>query len=279
MKVAVKEEKKEEKKKNFFVRLWNFFTPYEKIWYFSILGLSLLITFLFPSTVDDLIVNPVLIMWLYLADVILNATCELLISKQSRFNFIVSFLVEIVEIVTLILIGERFATMAVTVFFWIPIDIISFVSWNKHKDKKDDELTVVRTLSGWQEVVLIFGIIVWTAGVGYLLTIISPEGILDANGTLDIIVCYLDAMCSAVAISNGVFILLRYREQWISWYIVATLETVMNIMMGQWVLLVLKLGYFTNTTYGYIKWTKYIKTHKKESGLKTDLKLSEKKEA
>jgi nicotinamide mononucleotide transporter len=33
----------------------------------------------------------------------------------------------------------------------------------------------------------------------------------------------------------------------------------MNIVMGQWVLLVLKLGYFTNTTYGYIKWTKYIK--------------------
>jgi len=33
----------------------------------------------------------------------------------------------------------------------------------------------------------------------------------------------------------------------------------MNILMGQWVLLVLKAGYFTNTTYGYIKWTKYIK--------------------
>lgn len=265
--------------KNFLVRLWKFFTPYEKIWYFSILSLSFLITFLFPSTVDDMIVNPVLIMWMYLADVILNATCELLIAKQSRWNFIVSFFVEIAEIATLILIGERFATMTVTVFFWIPIDIISFVSWSKHKDKKEEDLTVVRTLSGWQEVLVISGIIIWTVGVGYLLTIISPEGILDANGTLDTIVCYLDAMCSAVAISNGLFILFRFREQWISWYIVATLETVMNIMMGQWVLLVLKAGYFTNTTYGYIKWTKYIKTHKKESELKTNLKLNEGKEA
>jgi nicotinamide mononucleotide transporter len=25
------------------------------------------------------------------------------------------------------------------------------------------------------------------------------------------------------------------------------------------------LGYLTNTTYGYIKWTKYIKSHKEES--------------
>jgi nicotinamide mononucleotide transporter len=248
---------------NFFVRLWNFFTVYEKIWYFSIVGLSVLIAVLFPSTVDDLIVNPSVIMILYVADVILNATCELLISKQSRWNFIVSLFIEITEIATLILIGERFATMAVTIFFWIPADIISFITWNRHIDKKENELTVVRTLSGWQEVLLIVGIFVWTIGVGYLLTVLSPEyGILESNSPLEIAVNYLDAACSAVAISNGLFILFRYREQWISWYIVAILETVMNIIMGQWVLLVLKAGYFTNTTYGYIKWTKYIKTHK-----------------
>ena len=32
-------------------------------------------------------------------------------------------------------------------------------------------------------------------------------------------------------------------------------------MSGQYVLLPLKLGYFTNTTYGYIKWSRYIKEH------------------
>ena len=37
------------------------------------------------------------------------------------------------------------------------------------------------------------------------------------------------------------------------------LEAAINIISGQYVLLVLKLGYLTNTTYGYIKWTKYIK--------------------
>ena len=36
-------------------------------------------------------------------------------------------------------------------------------------------------------------------------------------------------------------------------------------MAGQWVLLVLKAGYLTNTTYGYIKWNKYIKEHKNVS--------------
>ena len=78
------------------------------------------------------------------------------------------------------------------------------------------------------------------------------------NVTLEIIVCYLDACVTAVGICNGVFILLRYREQWIAWYISSILEGVINVLAGQWVLLVLKLGYLTNTTYGYIKWTKYI---------------------
>jgi len=242
-----------------------YFTTYEKVWFISITLLTILVAILFPSTVDDLEINPTLIMTLYLLDVFSNVLCELLISKQSKWNFIVSLLVEVVEIATLIVIQERFASMATTIFFWIPIDIISFINWNRHLDEKDEELTKVRSLKGWQEVLLILGIVVWTIGIGYLLTLIDSDGLIEADTPLKIALCYIDAAASAVGICNGLFILFRYKEQWIAWYICATLETIMNIILGQWVLLVLKLGYFTNTTYGYIKWNKYIKTHKTES--------------
>ena len=69
------------------------------------------------------------------------------------------------------------------------------------------------------------------------------------------------------------FILFRIREQWIAWYICALLEATINILSGQYVLLVLKVGYLTNTTYGYIKWTKYIREHKKELEAKKQLSL------
>ena len=246
-------------------KMWNYFTTYEICWLISILGLSIIVTILFPSVVDDLGIHPFAIMGLYLLDIVLNVICELLISKQSRWNFIVSLFVEITEIVTLIVIAERFATMAVTIFFWIPCDIISFVNWNKNKDKDEDELTIVRTLKGWQEALIILGIAIWTVGVGYLLTVISPEGILESNSTAEIALCYIDACASAVGICNGLFILFRFREQWIAWYICTILETIMNIILGQWVLLVLKAGYLTNTTYGYIKWTKYIKSHENKT--------------
>ena len=199
---------------------------------------------------------------LYLLDVILNIACELLISKQSKWNFIVSLGVELVEIIICVVCIYRFATMATTLLFWIPCDIISFIMWNKHPDKEKEEVTVVKKLTPKQDILIIFAIIVWTLGIGYLLTLIEVEGGIFANNVMfKNIVCYLDACASAVGIANGLLILFRYREQWLAWYICAILETVINIMAGQWILLILKAGYLTNTTYGYILWTKYIKEH------------------
>ena len=74
--------------------LWSYFTTYEKIWFFSILVLAIVFAILFPEE-DINGVNGKLILALYLADIFLNVLCELLISKQSKWNFIVSLFVEI----------------------------------------------------------------------------------------------------------------------------------------------------------------------------------------
>ena len=242
----------------------NFFTTYEKCWFITILVLAAIVSYFFPEE-DTNGINGTLIMFLYLLDTFLNILCELLISKQSRYNFLVSILIEIVEIITCIALMYRFATMAVTLFFWLPIDIISFVNWSKHKDEIQDELTIVRSLKGYQELFIILGIIVWTIVVGYFISGLSIVSDFINNKTIETIIVYLDACASAVGIANGLFILFRLKEQWVAWYICAILESTINIMSGQYVLLVLKLGYFTNTTYGYIKWSNYIKTRNKKS--------------
>ena len=247
-----------------------FFTAYEQIWFISIMVIAAIISVVAPEE-DCNGVSGLLIMALYLADTFLNILCELLISKQSKWNFIVSIFVEITEIVTLIVLSYRFATLASTLFFWLPCDIISFINWHRHPDKVEDDLTQVRTLKGWQEAAIIAGIVVWTVGIGYFLTTLDiGTDFLKGSDTLKIVLCYFDACVSAVGIVNGVFILLRLREQWIAWYISAVLEAIINIMSGQFVLLVLKIGYITNTTYGYIKWTKYIKAaNKSEQGARS----------
>ena len=242
------------------------FTTYEKSWFMSIMVLATIFSVLFPEESANG-VNGIIIMWLYLLDTFLNILCELLISKQSRYNFLVSVFVEIVEIVISIVLMYRFATLATTLLFWLPIDIISYINWSRHKDQEEDELTVVRRLKGWQEALVIVGIIVWTIVIGYLISGLDIATDFYNNEVLENAIIYIDACASAVGIANGLFIFFRFREQWIAWYICAALEAAINILSGQYVLLILKLGYFTNTTYGYIKWTKYIKTHKEAEQL------------
>lgn len=239
------------------------FTTYEKSWFISIMVLVTIFSVVFPEESANG-VNGIIIMLLYLLDTFLNILCELLISKQSRYNFLVSVLVEIVEIAICVVLMYRFATMATTLFFWLPIDIISYINWSKHKDDEENELTVVRKLRGYQEVLVIIGIIVWTFVIGYLISGLNIATDFYNNELLETFIIYIDACASAVGIANGLFIFFRLQEQWIAWYICAFLEAVINIISGQYVLLVLKLGYFTNTTYGYIKWSRYIKEHTTE---------------
>ena len=240
------------------------FTTYEKSWFLSIMVLATIVAVLFPEESANG-VNGIIIMLLYLLDTFLNILCELLISKQSRYNFLVSVFVEITEICTCLVLMYRFATIATTLFFWLPIDILSYINWSKHKDDDSDELTAVRRLKGYQEVLVILAIIIWTIVVGYFLSGLDIQtDFLNGNERLATIITYIDACASAVGVANGLFIFFRLREQWIAWYISAFLESVINIMSGQYVLLVLKLGYFTNTTYGYIQWSKYIKSHNEE---------------
>ena len=239
-----------------------FFTTYEKIWFMSIMILATIFSVLFPEE-DVNGINGRIIMLLYLLDTFLNILCELLISKQSRFNFLVSIGVEVTEIVICIVLMYRFATMATTLLFWLPIDILSFINWNKNLDEKDDNLTVVRRLKGYQEVLIILGIIIWTFVVGYIISGLDIKSDFIDSKEIETIIIYLDACASVVGIANGLFIYFRLSEQWIAWYICAILEAIINILSGQYVLLILKLGYLTNTTYGYIKWNKYIKSHDK----------------
>ena len=122
-----------------------FFTTYEKSWFLSIMTLATIVSVAFPEESANG-VNGIVVMLLYLLDTFLNILCELLISKQSKYNFLVSVAVEITEIVMCIVLMYRFATMVTTLFFWLPIDILSYINWSRHQDDEDDDLTMVRRL-------------------------------------------------------------------------------------------------------------------------------------
>lgn len=241
-----------------------YFTTYEKIWMLTIFVLSLVMSILLPEE-DTNGVSGVLITVLYFFDVIIGCLCELLFSKQNKWGFLIYNLVEIIEITVLIIIRARFASMAVALFYWIPAHTLGFFQWRKYKDRIDERKTVVRKLKTWQTVLIFVLTIVWTLGIGYLVAKYSPETDFYSSDTIVKVVAYLDACLSIMSIIDGILMFFRSRESWWTWYLYIIIETIVNIISGQWVLLIYKFGYVTNTTYGLVKWTKYIKQNQSES--------------
>lgn len=244
--------------------LWTDFNLYEKIWSLSIVVLAILVAFIAPEE-DTNGVSGILITVLYVFDVIIGCFCELLFSKQCKWAFLIYNVVELIEIAVCIILRYRFASFAVALLYWIPAHTLGFFQWNKHKDKRDERLTVIRKLKTWQTVLIFVLTIVWTLGIGWLLATYSPETDFYTSTGIMKAVAYMDACLSIMSIIDGILMFFRSRESWWTWYAYIVIETAINIITGQWVLLVYKLGYFTNTTYGLIKWTRYIKASEGDS--------------
>ena len=253
-------EKARRYKRNWPLRLWKYYSTYEKIWLISICSIGILFGILFP---DD----PMSPTWLRVIEIIAivgGCSCELLLSKQSKWAFIVSFfLYDTTQ--TIVYFANGFYVSALfEIIFWIPMLFISFAFWDKQRDKKDQNLTKVKQFNYKKELTIFIICLAVSLGVGAAFTGIGfiSEGLSDW--------WYLDAIANTFSVCNGLFLLFRYKEQWIPWIGVAIVEAIMWILSGQFIMLILSLGYLMNSTYGFIKWTIYIKKHPRKMVSKSE---------
>ena len=239
-------------KKSFFAQLKALirsFTPYQ-ICYLSAV---LLIVILFTVFMPDLMLDDTSNVWICVCCVIAvlaNPVCELLISKQSKMNFLVDiFFIELTEFALCLHIGA-YTIAAVTLAFWIPVDIVSYIRWTKHPDQVREEETVVKRLTWLQDVLIILAVLAFGFGVGYLMGFVP--GLADS---------YLDALAAAFGMANGILLLLRYNEQWYAWFATLVIYTALYIQTGSYIMLVTVAAMFVNTCYGFGKWLIYTKRH------------------
>ena len=238
-------------KTNWFKRLWNYYSTYEKFWLISICSIGILFGIFFPEDGN----SPA---WLRVVEIIAiigGCSCELLLSKQSKWAFIVSFFLYDTTQTIVYFVNGLYISALFEIIFWIPILFISFHFWERKSDAKNKLLTSVKEVNYKRDLLIFLGVLVVSLAVGVLFTRITviAEGLSDY--------WYLDGLANAFSVCNGLFLLMRFKEQWIPWLGVAIVEAVLWILNGQYIMLVLSLGYIMNSIYGFIKWTKYIKSH------------------
>ena len=115
----------------------------------------------------------------------------------------------------------------ITLVFWIPIDIFSYIKWVRHTDSEHDELTVVKKLSLKQDILIIAAIAVFTIVIGSLIQLIPGAS-----------ESYLEALAGACGMANGILLLLRYTEQWYAWFTTLVMYTVLYIVSGSFIMLI-----------------------------------------
>lgn len=236
-------------------RFFKSFTLYQKIFLAAVVTLTAAFVVFFPDNMleKEYLAVPALVVCSVIS-VISNPLCELLISKQSKWNFVIDFvLIEIPELVICLYFGW-YAIACTIMLFWMTIDVISFIRWNKHPDAEDDTLTEVKRMKWWQSLLVVAGIAVFGLVVGRLLQFIP-----GASDT------YLDAFASAVGMANGILLLLRYSEQWIAWLITTVIYLIMDIAAGAYILLIGEVAMLVNTIYGMVKWHLYVRKQAKET--------------
>ena len=231
------------------IKFFKSFTRVEAIYMSFVVVLAVGMAIFFPELMLESTASPLLIICSVM-NVIANPLVETMNAKQFRGNFLIDiFLIEITYIILSLHLGW-YTLMLSCIFFWIPIDILSFIRWSKNIDKEDENVTVVKRLSLKASLLLAVAVIAFSLIMGTIMT--------NIPGSQD---SYLEAFATAMGMVNGVLLMLRYSEHWYAWVITTALYLIMDISAGAYGLLIDDIAMMVVTFYGIYKWFTYTRKH------------------
>ena len=231
------------------IKFFKSFTKVEAIYMTFVVVLAVGMAIFFPDLMLESTASPLLIVCSVM-NVIANPLVETMNAKQFRGNFLIDiFLIEITYIILSLHLGW-YTLMLSCIFFWIPIDILSYIRWSKNIDKEDENITVVKRLSLKTSLMLLVFVVAFSLVMGSIMTHIP--------GSED---SYLEAFATAMGMVNGVLLMLRYSEHWYAWVITTILYLAMDISAGAYGLLIDDVAMLVVTFYGIYKWLVYTKKH------------------
>ena len=225
------------------------FNLFEILWLLSAIIILIVSCVFFP----DLMFEETSSVWIIVCSgisIISAPVCEILISKQNKLWCLIS-LVEVLDVFVLIHLG-LYSSAVVSLFFWVPMEIATYLKWRKYKDNDDETVTKVRMLPFKYDIIIICLTVLAGFVFGYIMSFIPSAEI-----------TYLVAFTNLFEIENGIFLLLRYDEQWFAWLGYVICDMVCWILVGHYIMLVTSIAMLINTIYGMIKWIKYIRHHSK----------------
>lgn len=140
---------------------------------------------------------------------------------------------------------DQFFGNALINIYYIPLCIVGFYYWGKHRDS--DKYVIARKLTIKQTVIAALVFVLLSAGLIALLDYFGGHSVV------------LDGMATILIIFASILGALRFREQWIIWIIADVLMLAMWINSNNPAILTMRSFYVLSSIYGYINWRKLVK--------------------
>lgn len=183
---------------------------------------------------------------------ICGVICIFFCAKASISNYLFGLINTIVYIVYLVF-HHIWGTFGLELLVYLPVNIVGWMAWAKHRDKIDTEKTMSKKLTISQSLLSVLAVAA-LGGVCYLI-------LNQFDGPTKI----LDAFIASMGLVATVLQFKRYREQYIWWLIQDILAVVMFIVNFDAVYLTKKSIYLIMAIIGLYNWAKLQKTRNKKN--------------
>ena len=167
--------------------------------------------------------------------------CVFLCAKGSVSNFAFGLVNTVVYIVYLAY-WKIYGTMCLELFLYLPMGVVGWIHWARHRDGKRRENTRARRLNAWQNAL--------TAAAVAAATVAYHAVLVRVGGN----VAWLDAATVAIGIIATALQTLRYREQYVWWLVTDVVAVAMYVAHFDPVYLTKKIIYLIMAVIGLMNW-------------------------
>ncbi len=178
--------------------------------------------------------------------------CIFFTAKANISNFLFATVNTIVYAIYLVY-WHIWGTAALEIFFYIPMNFISWHYWARHRDQVLTHKTKAKRLTSVQN--LICGAVILVSGIIYHSILVRIGG--EA--------AWFDAFTLSIGIVATILELLRYREQYVWWIVTDVVSVGMYIAHFDAVYLTKRSIYLIMAVVGLVNWAKLNRTRNAEN--------------
>lgn len=187
--------------------------------------------------------NPAWLAVLNFISAVCGVACIFFTAKAHIINFPFAIL-NTLSYAVYLLYWRIYGTFLLEILVYLPIEIVSWALWIKHRDETIKERTKARKLTIPQNIFTAMIIAAGTCLYHYILVRVGGN------------VAWLDAATVAIGLAATTLEMLRYREQYIWWLITDFVAVAMYIVRFDPVYLTKKSIYLIMAVIGLINWIK-----------------------